>query len=310
MRPRHALCLFFLLASGGQTFAHSFSRYVSTPVSPPRGFEWLLPASLVAFAVLNIVAFRALLRMRRWFEGVLAPSVAVWIAAYVFYRIGRIAATRDTGPPPGLGPPSEPFWGWGWQEVGALFLKWNAYGLLFLLVGLILFGRLWRRPYIRKAPLVLALNIGAYLVLLIPYVASGALVHGRGGGYVRMDCESQIANLSLACIRYAEQHDGKLPEAKSMYSLLPQIEAYLEPREPWERHPIHVCRYGAARYREPTPYVWNAGLSGEPPPSPILMRDGDTWVISCPYHRWINLDIAGYRRERAVRRKRTPGASH
>ena len=90
---------------------------------------------------------------------------------------------------------------------------------------------------------------------LTPYIATGAWVHGWGGGYVGMGCRSQIGDLHQALVLYALDHDNRLPAAKDYAGLYPQIESYLERN-------IDFCVIGNAWERTPQPFIWNNEFSG------------------------------------------------
>lgn len=170
--------LAILLLVPSRAAAHSLAVYVSTPVSPPEGFQWVKIAALAALLLLNILLFR--LRMPG--KGVIwRPVLAVAGFGVVFYGFGVSSANMSTAPPPGLGSPYPVMWGMGWQEIGDLFVRWNVYGLLFLLASVAIAAKLKRWQEKRSIRLLLASNAAVYLLFLLPYISTGALAHGWGG---------------------------------------------------------------------------------------------------------------------------------
>ena len=101
MSERWLLALALLPALADVAHAHGFAIYVSTPVSPPQGFEWVFFLSMPLVAVLGALAMRR--TERSWGGAALRSVLATALFAFVFYRIGRWTAEATTGPPPGLG---------------------------------------------------------------------------------------------------------------------------------------------------------------------------------------------------------------
>lgn len=266
----HRLLLFpllFAILSQEQVFAHSFAYYASTPVTPPGEFLWWWPIA-VFFLVLGVyVPLRMSLKWSRRFS---AGISVLWVVVFsaIFYWIGTFAATSSTAPPPGLGPPCGTYWGRSFSEIGAIFLFWNGLGLLIFSAGpaYLLFKK---RKEIEKGKRrafwawIVVMPV-CFLIGLSPYIATGAWVHGWGGGYVMSSCRDQLGDLHFALVMYALEHDNKLPVAKDFEELYPQIQPYLpqyEYRNPWKDS--NVCVIGKAFDRDPQPFVWNASLSGK-----------------------------------------------
>jgi hypothetical protein len=84
-------------------YAHSYHVYVSTPLSPPAGFEWIIPISWVVLVGLN--AELAWLLTRQW-RSVALAALGTLVGGCTFLLIGRVYANATTGPPVGLGAPS------------------------------------------------------------------------------------------------------------------------------------------------------------------------------------------------------------
>jgi len=273
------------IALAVEAWGDSFNRFVSTPVSPPRGFEWIRLGSLLALVLANIALFRGR-NGKDWLATVVGVPVAVMVFAYLFYRHGCAATLRSTAPPPGLGRPSGVFWGWGWGKDGGVFLSWNLRGLVFLLVCVAPLAYYHRMVTRKQILLIVSGNAVAYALCLSPYVGSGALVHGwHGGGYVFKDCEPRTWAIAGAAGQYAREHHGRLPRGSSLGQVLPQMRS---PRE-WYRGLYHdrpdVCPVSWARDVDPLPYVWNVRFSGKTIAQAIrLLNDGELLII-CPRHR-------------------------
>ena len=263
--------------------AHSFALYVSTPVTPPQEFRWWFP---VAIAILLAGTFVIIWRIldRNWLASIGMSLCAIALFAVSFFMFGRFATGGSTAPPPGLGFPSPTFWGMGWRRAGWLFLLWNLYGYGFLLCSLYLCSgmRRTRKGFRKLAVCTLLL----YVVGLVPYLATGALVHGWAGSYVHMGCWQRVQLLYTALVEYIETHDGRFPTADGMEPLLKELGPHLsEGRIRYSSTPIDVCPLVGAYERQPQHYIWNSSFSGVP----LDVIAPDTLVqenvpISCPYH--------------------------
>lgn len=263
--------------------AHSFSRYVSTPITPPLELLWVAAVYVVLFLILNVPC-------RKWFlgEGLLRStlfSVALLTSfSLSFFCAGTFAASMSTAPPPGLGFSHPAFWGFDWEKCGDLFQFWNSFGLVAL------FGWSWffLRPGVsknRKRWVVVCANLVLYLLCLLPFAVSGAWMHGRSGYYVNSACNYQVESLNSALIAYAEDHGGKLPEADSLDAVLALLVPSLSEIESCSGHSVDLCPLGAARERHPKRYEWNPAFSGV---SLETMKTNPNLQgilpISCPYH--------------------------
>lgn len=251
------LCLFPALAR-----AHCFARYVSTPITPPQEFIWWFPVSLAIFIIgFFLIYWRV--TARHWLKAIGLSCLTLLLFTIPFFLFGQKAASFSTAPPPGLNFPCPTFWGWEWQEAGWLFIKWNLYGFGFLLFALYLCGVIRRKASLLTKVIPLAFII--YTIGLIPYIATGAYLHGWGGGYyVAMGCSGRLVSLNDALVQYAKEHDGKLPTADNIKSLVNQLQPYFDPEILiLYSTPIDVCPVADAYERQPQPYKWNANYSGK-----------------------------------------------
>jgi len=262
--------------------AHGFALYVSTPLTPPRELIWWFPFALTLIIAGIFLIMRRLLG-RSWPATVGLSVLAAILFATSFLMFGLFAASVHTGPPPGLGLPCRTFWGMGWRSVGWLFVRWNIYGYLFLLGSLYICGGISRTKAHFKQ--LVKWTAALYMAGIIPYIVTGALVHGWGGFYVHMGCERRLEILNVALLEYVEQHCGQLPVAGNMESLLKELKPYLDEDRIRRLDPILVCPEGKAYERNPKGYKWNSKFSG------VRLRDIDpeqlslnTAPISCPYH--------------------------
>jgi len=282
MMKRTTAIALFLCVLPATVSAHSFARYVSTPISPPKEFVWWFP---VATAILLVGAFLIIWRLlrRHWLAAIGLSLCAVALFAIPFFMFGRFSASVSTAPPPGLGSPHPTFWGMGWRRVGSLFVRWNIYGYGFLLCSLFLCGGVRRTigRFKKLAIWVLAL----YAIAIIPYLATGALVHGWAGGYVHNGCQRRLEILNSALVEYADKHDGQFPTADGIEFLLEELEPHLSQDVIRYSVPLEVCPLGGAYERQPKSYVWDASFSGarlqDVDPNRFFQEKAP---ISCPYH--------------------------
>lgn len=150
-------------------------------------------------------------------------------------------------------------------------------------------ARLWKCPPKRRGQcrLLLLTNMGLYIVGILPYIATGALSHGKGGSYVTSGCDERIATIAKALFAYADRHDGNLPSASSLGELMPKIEPYINTKSLRYSSPVTVCPLGAAYDRHPRPYEWNPRYSNTPASKIPDFPDSESEVLlQCPYHKW------------------------
>jgi hypothetical protein len=172
------------------------------------------------------------------------------------------------------------FWGYGWQEVGTLFISWNLFAVALLVSVLVIAMRLCKSE-IRHRIDVLWINIVLYGVCILPFILSGALAHGWMGGYVTNACDRRIDALEQALIDYAQTHEGRLPVADQMDDLLPQIEGLVSRERIRYSSPIEICPVGAIYEREPKSFRWNRKMSNKA----LERLDPFESPFECPYHQ-------------------------
>lgn len=241
--------------------AHSFAVYISTPVTPPSGYEWVQTASL-GLITITLLICNSLLAKRSLLDSSISSAGTTFAFWILFVFIGKIAATASTMPPPGLGPPSRIYWNWPGQNHWSLFVVWNVLGVVSLVSTSFFLGRLWKL----NVPARLALTIApilAYSVLLLPFVSAKAITHGWAGGYVMNAGEDQLYDLNRACFQYAEQHDGRFPAAGNIVELLPKIAEYLEHGESKYGNPISIHPADWAFEKEPRSFTWDSSQSAQ-----------------------------------------------
>jgi hypothetical protein len=248
----------------GAAYAHGTAIYVSTPVSPPAGFSWVVWVS----AALLVGAYTILFRRFKGLSWTMAPVAATAVTSIfgaTFYAIGAFHASSSTRPPPGLGWGYHVFWGFGWRAVGSEFIQWNVIGIVALLAvsgcACIIIRKL--KPDAKKGSWgLLGASVPLYIMCLTPYVSTGALTSGWMGGYTIDACGDRVAELGTALRKYADKHEGKLPEGSSLTDIMPQLEPYT-----WHGlrrgMPIYICPVGGPYAVHPQPYSWNAKASGK-----------------------------------------------
>ncbi|MHB0938237.1 MAG: hypothetical protein ACYDCO_14430 [Armatimonadota bacterium] len=120
-------------------FAHGTSIFVSTPVSPAKEFVPYAIASLLLLGIVNTMLIRHL-RPTSFPLAVLGGLLATALPGFLALQFGRWHTGLSTGPEPGLAwGIASPFYGYGWNDIGYLFLPWNLLVLLFFLCGTLLF---------------------------------------------------------------------------------------------------------------------------------------------------------------------------
>ncbi len=261
--------------------AHSFAIYLSTPVSPPATFEWMLPVSLVAVCSAVFLALRLGAHLRL-IETVIVSVATTLVFSGAFLFVGRFAASVHTGPPPGLGPPSAIYWHWQDYELGSLFAIWNIIGGVVLAVATFLCARLWRTDRNAKAIPILMLPLATYVLLLLPFLLSGAIAHGWAGGHVINAGKDRLYDVNRACFLYAAEHNGRFPVAATIDDLIPQIECFMTVTRSGYGNPITVYPAAWAFEKEPSPFAWDPAWSGQQAPE-LPIWDARQLPVQCPY---------------------------
>jgi len=103
-----------------------------------------------------------------------------------------------------------------------------------------------------------------FLLSLSPFLTMRVWVYGHIEDRVDQVCQKQLQEIHLALLRYAAEHDNRLPIAADYQSLLPQIEPYLDrsgANPIWKR--FDHCIIGNALDRPSKPFLWDASLSGK-----------------------------------------------
>jgi uncharacterized membrane protein YgdD (TMEM256/DUF423 family) len=290
MRKVLAIVVLLCVLPGVAT-AHGLARYVSTPITPPSELVWVLPAYAVVFIIVTTL-------MRKREVGVsnsralLLSMVLFACFAGSFYLIGASAARATTAPPPGLGPPYPVFRGIVWKRAWPLFSRWNLYGIFFLAGWSLAFFKPWHRANRRRWRLILV-NVGLYCLCLVPYAADGAWLHGWAGGYVSMICEGRLRVMNEAFLEYARLHNGKLPTADGVESLLEQLSPHLPESIGGRYRPLDSCYIATIFEPQPRRHVWDTSFSGVN----LMDIDPDTFLegkvpVSCPYREHIGIQAA------------------
>lgn len=272
------VCL-VIAASTEAACGHGFVVYVSTPVSPPDGLEWSWPMALAVLFLVNLATFR-IMRWWGWLQSGFRAIGAIALFAAIFFAVG---SCTETVQPRSLGIPCHIYWGWGWTELGGLFVGWNTISSFALVLAVAAASQLWKRPR-KTAIIAIGINLLVYAALCLPYITSGALAQGWVGAYARTQCSDHLELHMQAMIHYAKEHQGKLPDAKTLDELLTELRPYTRQPNLIQESPLDTCPVGAAFERSPQRYTWNAWYAGR---TVREMRDaslerGDP--IRCPYH--------------------------
>lgn len=281
---RKSMCFFTLiLALPACSYGHSFAKYASTPITPPAEFIWWFPISVAILLCTEVLLIHRLFSYS-WKKSSLLSLIIVATFAITFFLFGNFSASTTTGPPPGLGLPHPVFWGFGWTEVGTVFIKWNVLGILFLICSSFLFTKAWKHKV--KLKLICTI-ITAYIICLIPYLSSEALVHGWAGGYVHNGCRDRIEILTEALIKYGKNNERKFPEAESFDELMEKLSPYIEyERLLYKNIPLDTCPLGWAYEKVPESYTWNKKFSDKSI-ADFSYEDisNDISPIKCIYHK-------------------------
>jgi len=240
--------------------ATGFVICVSTPLTPPKGFLWTIPAFLTGIVVFDLMM---LLNRRSLWKTLIAEMVTLGLSIIIFLAVGFLPARGTSAPPPCLGLPHDPFFGLPWTKVWWIFLFWNGLGLMTILAGKLLLFR-FKRP--AHAWLVLVGDSVIFALLLVPYLWFHAPVHGWAGSYVRNDCVSHLCMVGEAIAGYAQHHGGILPETRTDEEFVRVVRPYLPEKasfhEGWHGDDLFICPLEGVRERKPRVYHWNAYFAG------------------------------------------------
>lgn len=172
-------------------------------------------------------------------------------------------------PEPYIRIPQLPYWGWDYQTIGHEFVRANS--IIFLVFAVYPMLLLWfnRTPIEKRKRFHYwawtAVLPFCFLLALTPFLTERVWVYGHIEHRVDQACQSQLMEIHLALLRYAADHDHRLPIAEDYQSLLPQIQPYLnlpETASIW--NPCsNVCIIGKALDRSPQSFIWDTSLSGK-----------------------------------------------
>lgn len=296
--------------------SHSFEYEGSTPLAMADMFLWWQPVTIVILFVTTCLFLRKTMKWSRIYS--------VIISLFWFVPLSILILLAHFEPPPEGATmiPQVPYWGWNFSYIGSRFVRDNFW--LFLVYVSYPTILLFFRPKNceetgKKTPWkwwpVLA---AGYLLCLAPFIATGAWVCGHVEYRVDKICGEQLAMIHVLLLRFAADHENRLPVAEDFHALWPQIEPYMgtEARKRWRKP--ESCLIGNALDRPPKPFLWNSKLSGkevvvglkkydhfnklmnEPEPfpdTPVISGFGKTsrkttyylagkpWV-DCPYNPW------------------------
>ncbi len=167
-----------ILAAEKNCLAHGLTTYLSTPVTPPAGMEWLRTAALVGLSLAGAMSLRIVWRYSYAFAASAGAAAAIMFSL-VFYMTGRFATHGDTAQ--GLGSPYQPMFGLSWSEVGSQFVIWNGLGLFQFITIIVVIGMVSQklRTMSYAVPLVL---YTAAVTAAMPWISYYALY--RGSAYI------------------------------------------------------------------------------------------------------------------------------
>jgi hypothetical protein len=274
--------VFAIILFTGNVYAHGTAIYVSTPVSAPRDFGWVVWVSVFILIVAHAVLLNKFMRVS-WLLAIPCSLIAVTIFGLAFYCYGRLTEKMTSIPLPALEWGKPVFGGFGWRAVGFIFCGWNLFGIGFLAACIFITCRIlitFGGSKIRERWPLYALSAGAYILCLCPYIFSGALSSGWHGGYMKGACVRRICDLGIGLRKYADDHGGRLPIGKNLSEIMPQLRPYV-----WSglryKMPIHECPLEGSYEKEPKPYVWNPQMSGKSLDE--LSQQKPEKLLWCPY---------------------------
>jgi len=144
-------------------------EYLSTPITPPAGMEWVRAPAMIFLSLACMVAFRIVWRYSYMFAAS-AGAAVVMIYSMLFYLTGSFATRHSIAP--GLGSPYPPMVGLSWSEVGGEFIFWNGIGIVMLMTLLLLSGSICARvkPTTFAAPLLIFYT--ALITFAMPWITN------------------------------------------------------------------------------------------------------------------------------------------
>ncbi len=304
--------------------AHMYNINISVPNYPPIGYEYIIYLSLTIFIIGNTIGLH-LIYFLSWKKSFLFSMIEVafyyyfsliilFIITFIFVYNLNVKIWQKIflslmlfgslvgifwlmephlhcyGSEIGLGSPYPVFWGFNWSVVGILFLKWNLFIFLSLIISILSLTSFFKIQVFQIGVLI-GLNFLLYFICIIPFIADGALSHGWTGGYVFKACNERKAILSDALKKYIEKNSGKPPSYNSIQELFPDLLPYIgEIKELWEfrmlhnkfTSPIWICPGEFAFNKKPKSYFVNPQMIRE---HQSIFLDKIHTLISCPYHK-------------------------
>jgi len=266
--------------------AHTVIPFVSTPVTPPRGWWWLIAAFALASGVIDWHALKGL-GVQTWRFILLQVKCVVLLFACLFIIGAPIHFFSGQ-----LLPTPIPF-GRAFYHTPTLFdlipfLSWNALGLILFRVFK---KRLYRNVGLAPGPMHTSLIRRAemlYVGLLIPFLATNALTHGWLGPRIHQACERNLELIGEGLVGYANAHGGNLPQATITADVMPAVEPYLPDFARGAE--LYICPVEELCRRKPRTYIWNASFAGASldenakPPStgPVMKCPADHGDVPAP----------------------------
>jgi len=259
--------VFFLvsfLLSSRSTSGHAFQWKPFTPITISDDFLWWQPLAIL-FITAGLCIF--LRKTLRWTWSYCLSIAVLWVLPIpTFFFCIRFYLCHLYQPPEGhYIIPQLPYWGWDFQTIGNRFVLAN--GIIFLVFAAYPVLLLWFNhnsvEKLRRLTWLVVLPL-CFLLSVTPFLTMRVWVYGHIEDRVDTRCQEQLQEIHLALLRYAAEHDNRLPIAEDYQSLLPQIEPYLDQSGAnpfWKR--FDHCIIGNALDRPPKPFHWDASLSGK-----------------------------------------------
>lgn len=254
-------------------------------MGPPSGFLWVAAVWVVALVIAN-AAFLTRYGLDTWPRAIMAGIETALMFALLVAGIALALSNLTTGPLPVPWWGGEPCYGIGWNgaSIGA-FCFWNVICLLLLRRSARVHVADDYRLLLPDRRRLLRLNTIVYLAGLVPFVLSGALLHGWTGGHLYAACLSRLLGLGDAIVQYADEHGNRLPSGTDMQAVSAELVPYMRPDGPSygaRRDGPSVCPARAIFERHPRLYIWNASVSGKSLEE-LRALPGETPVISCDF---------------------------
>ena len=274
-------------------YAHGVAIYASTPVTPPRGWLWVPPIFVIASIALDWFVLRKGVPPRKFIRQELRSFTWYLLALVLVGLLIQTLGIFISVPVPGFGPPFPAFYGLPPLWPGIVFLIFNVIALAVFLQakrglcdGVDLSATPMRRALIGG-------NVIIYILAIAPYIFAGAMSHGWAGGHIFVRCFHQTHyDIGEALVQYADEHDGRLPEAENFADLITAVEPYIDRDQRSRKKLLDVCPEEAAFSKTPRPYTWNADFTGARLDVSAESLSGKP-MLSCPrghrplYFEWL-----------------------